>query len=99
MSLPERQLEVVVKLSARERQLIRQYGYPFEKLSAELARLEGDRRDRLVAIDGFELGQLIGDLSCSTNRARKRELVEQLDALCELLEREERELRRRPAGS
>jgi hypothetical protein len=91
--------DAIVELTARERDLIRLHGYPFGRLEADLAKLTSDQRTVNVAMDPFDLEQLIGDLSYSTNHREDGGLQEEFDELCERLESEERRLQRRSSSA
>ncbi|MGH7151440.1 MAG: hypothetical protein ACREIU_12120 [Planctomycetota bacterium] len=88
-----RHRRVTVELSARDRALILRDGYPFLNLKKALTALAGDESVRRVVIDPFELEQLIGDLSHSTNRCADHRLRLELTDLCERLEDDERRWR------
>lgn len=78
---------IVFELTAKERKLIQKYGYPFPALAVALDEVAKSRRIEEIEITGFELNQLIGDISRSINdRLGGSRVTSQLLDLCERLE-------------
>lgn len=78
---------VVFEFTAKERQLIAKYGYPFPALAKLLESAAKSRRIEEIEICDFELNQLIGDISRSINDQLGGPRVRpQLLDLCERLE-------------
>ena len=82
-----------LKLSARERLLLSEYGYPFEDFRKQLSTSSSSRATKTLNIDPFYLDKLIGNLAISMKEVDSYALIEELDALCEYLEDEERRQR------
>ena len=78
--------EVQLKLSMRERQLLCEYGYPFEELGEQLEMVADVKGAALLTTDDFYLEQLIGNLVISAKETDEPELLCELDALCTELE-------------
>ena len=77
---------IEVPLTAEERELILQYGYPFDRIKAALKSCNKSREVEIVRLDAFELEQLIGDLSISINEMDGGAIQLALFDLCERLE-------------
>ena len=77
---------VDVELSPRDRQLILDYGYPFDRIEAAIEEYRDRPNWEIVALDRFELEWLIGDLSYSINKRTTGDLQMELYDLCERLE-------------
>ena len=77
---------VHVELSARDRTLILEYGYPFDRIEAEVRAKENSPSVELVSLDRFELRRLIGDLSSSIKQSENDGHQVGLDDLIERLE-------------
>jgi hypothetical protein len=77
---------VEVELSARDRRLILEYGYPFDRIKAAIEECGASQHDELLDLDRFELERLIGDLSYSINKRTRGHLQMELYDLCERLE-------------
>ena len=58
---------VVFEFTAKERGLIKKYGYPFPALAKALDSIANSRKIEEIEITDFELNQLIGDISQSIN--------------------------------
>ena len=76
---------VRVELSARDRILILEYGYPFDRIEAVRAK-ENSPSVELVSLDRIELRCLIGDLSTSVKQSETDGHQVELDDLIERLE-------------
>ena len=72
---------VEVELSREGRSLILQYGYPFERIAGALKALENISTVELVALDRFELRQLLGTLRTAIEQADDENLRLKLDDL------------------
>jgi hypothetical protein len=79
---------IEIELTAEERALILQYGYPFDGIEQSLKACQD--RIETVPIDSFELERLIGDLSISINDMKGGAVQNELLDLCERLEAAER---------
>ena len=78
---------VVFEFTAKERGLIKKYGYPFPALAKALDSVANSRKIEEIEITDFELNQLIGDISQSINDGLGGSRVQsQLLDLCERLE-------------
>ena len=75
-----------LELSARDRRLILEYGYPFDRIRAAVEAFATSPDDEIVDLDQFELERLIGDLSYSINKRTRGKLQMELYQLCERLE-------------
>jgi hypothetical protein len=75
-----------LELTSREVSLLLKYGYPFpneeQKLRDSMA-VEGYHR---VSIDAYWVEMMLADLSRSAREVRSRRLLQELDALCSVLE-------------
>lgn len=87
MSNPSR---ITLELSARQRDLILRWGYPFETLKRELRKLASSKKDACVRVPRWEVEQLLGDLARSLNHEKVggawdelNELYEQVEAMME----------------
>jgi len=77
---------VHVELSARDRTLILEYGYPFDRIEAAVRAKENSPSVALVSLDRIELRRLIGDLSASIKQSENDGQQVELDDLIERLE-------------
>jgi len=77
---------VHVELSARDRTLILEYGYPFDRIEAAVRAKENSPSVELVSLDRIELRRLIGDLSASIKQSENDGHQVELDDLIERLE-------------
>ena len=73
--------ELRLRLSARERDLLSEYGYPFEDFGVQLSEVEGHRGTKTLIIVPFYLGALLADIVHSAKEIDDEELLEELDAL------------------
>lgn len=76
---PEARL--TLRLSADERALLWEYGYPFADLNGQLERLAEVNESCPVTIEPFYLDHLLADLIRSMKTIRHRALLERLDEL------------------
>jgi len=74
------------RLSARERELIARYGYPFDDLNEQLNRLAGVSAEAAVTIDPFYVECLTADLIRSARALTDETVLEEIDALLTVLE-------------
>jgi hypothetical protein len=79
-----------IELTAEERALILQYGYPFDRIKQSLKACQDSTGIETVPIDTFELERLIGDLSISINEMTGGIVQYKLLDLCDRLEAAER---------
>jgi len=77
-------------LTAKERSLLLQYGYPFEQIESALKACSKNTKIEVVPIGRFELEQLIGNLCYTINRMKSGRLQNELLDLCDRLEAAER---------
>jgi hypothetical protein len=76
-----------LELSSREVHLLLKYGYPFPEAEQPLRENRAVKGIHHVRIDAYWLEMLLGDLCRSLREQSSRALVEELDALCDELER------------
>ena len=81
---------IEIELTAEERALILQYGYPFDGIEQSLKACQDSTGIETVPIDTFELERLIGDLSISINDMKGGSAQQELLDLCDRLEAAER---------
>lgn len=81
---------IEIELTAEERALILQYGYPFEGIRQSLEACRDSKAVETMLIDTFELERLIGDLSISINDMKGGAVQDELADLCDRLEVAER---------
>ena len=79
-----------VELSARDRRLILDYGYPFPRIESAVKECPDDPTVEVVALDRIELKRLIADLYRSIKEQTADDLQMELDELCVRLEIAER---------
>lgn len=75
-----------VEIDQREASLILEYGYPFEPEKEKLKKIVSSGGWHIFSVDKFYLEAIIGDLCRSLRQVDDRELMEELDALCDILE-------------
>jgi hypothetical protein len=76
-----------LELSSREVHLLLNYGYPFPEAERPLRESQAVEGIHHVRIDAYWLEMMLGDLCRSVRQQSSRALVEELDALCDELER------------
>jgi hypothetical protein len=76
-----------LELSSREVHLLLKYGYPLPEAERPLRESRAAKGIHRVRIDAYWLEMMLGDLCRSTREQSSRGLVEELDALCDELER------------
>ncbi len=76
-----------LELSSREVHLLLKYGYPFPEAERPLRESRAVKGIHQVHIDAYWLEMMLGDLCRSVREQSSRALVEELDALCDELER------------
>jgi hypothetical protein len=76
-----------LELSSREVHLLLKYGYPFPEAERPLRESRAIKGIHHVRIDAYWLEMMLGDLCRSVREQSSRALVEELDALCDELER------------
>jgi hypothetical protein len=81
---------VKIELTAQERFLILEHGYPFDGIRQSLEACRDSKAITIVPIDAFELERLIGDLSTSINAMKGGVIQDKLLELCDRLETAER---------
>jgi hypothetical protein len=80
------QAAIKLRLSARERELVFKYGYPFQELKEQLAKYEYTTGSATVTIDSFFLDCLLADLVRSAKQLTDARLLDEIDALYTRLE-------------
>lgn len=75
-----------IQLTAEERSLLLQHGYPFEQIEQALKACASSRDIEIVPMDRFELEHLIGDVCRSINHMKSGATQNQLLELCDRLE-------------
>src|SRR5665213_46131 len=75
-----------LQLTARERKLILKYGYPFPGQEAQLRNCQIVNGMHVAHIDPYWISMWIADLVRSAKEIRSQGLLEELDALCDILE-------------
>lgn len=78
-----------VSLTQREVDLLLQYSYPFDDVEEHLRAFHGKGRTHVLKVDSFYLSRLIGDLVYSAKSIQSQSLLDELDALCDVLENAE----------
>lgn len=78
-----------VQLTQREVNLLLRYGYPFEEIQAQLNACKNRQGTHTLKISDFDLSHLIGDLVYSAKKINDDDLLEELDAVCSVLENAE----------
>ena len=73
--------KIKLQLSREERELILEYGYPFEVLRGQLNALKDSQLSEEVTTDDFYLGNLLADIVRSMKETEHEDLLERLDAL------------------
>ena len=76
-----------VSLTQREVDLLLQYSYPFDDEEEQLRAFHGRGGTHVLKVDSFYLSRLIGDLVYSAKSIQS--LLDELDALCDVLENAE----------
>lgn len=83
-AVPEK--DITLELSSRERDLLLKYGYPFPDEAQRLkdsGPVDGVHR---VEIGPYWIEMMIADIVRSGKQIRSRALLDELDALCDVLE-------------
>jgi len=75
-----------LQLSARERDLLLKYGYPFAEEAQRLKDSRAVRGYHRVQIDAYWVEMMVADIVRSAKKIRSRALLDELDALCDVLE-------------
>jgi len=76
-----------LELSSRDVHLLLKYGYPFPEAEQPLRESRAVKGIHHVRIDAYWLEMMLGDLCRSVREQSNPALVEELDALCDELER------------
>lgn len=79
-----------IQLTYEERDLILQYGYPFDRLAKALRRWPSNQAIRTISMSEYELKMLIGELCRSFNHEQCGDDEDGVLDLCERLEYAER---------
>jgi len=82
--------DINVKLTQRELKLLLEYAFPFEEDKEQLLRYSKIPGRHTISIDAFNFPRLIGDLIYSSKKINDAALLEEINALCETMEREEK---------
>ena len=75
-----------LELTAREVKLLLKYGYPFQEAQQALSSSRAVRGYHRVQIDAYWIEMMVADLVRSAKELRSRPLLDELDALCDVLE-------------
>lgn len=76
-----------IMLTHRERELILRYGYPFDDIERQLKQFREKRGRVRICDEPYWWEQVVGNLSISINEdVQDRDLLEELDELCNALE-------------
>lgn len=75
-----------LRLSARSRELLSEYGYPFEDFGKQLSGAESVKGISTLTIEPFYFDALRGELVRSAKEIEDEELLEEIDALYSELE-------------
>jgi hypothetical protein len=78
-----------VQLTQREVKLLLKYGYPFEEIEARLRACEDRKGTHTIKISQFDIEHLMGDLVYSAKKITNADVLEELDAVCSVLENAE----------
>jgi len=78
--------KVYLTLSQRDRDLIRDHGYPFHGIEAALDAIPERTDVAVVTCDRFEFEQLLGDLARSINDRPNDDIQDRLNELYECIE-------------
>jgi len=83
-----------MQLTPRELQLVRKYGYPFPDEAELLESSKVKNGLHVVQVDVYWIGMWIADIVRSARTLRSQRLLEELDALCDVLEAAEKNVLR-----
>lgn len=87
---------IEITFSHRERELMLEYGYPFEGIQLALEKLRSTRANRKVVASIMEWEQMVGNLSITINEDVDDEsLVYELDIIADHIELELRRMDRK----
>lgn len=75
-----------IQLLPEERELIVQYGYPFDRLAKSLRRHASSEAIKTILMSAYELEMLIGELSRSINHCECGRDEDAVIDLCDRLE-------------
>src|SRR5215470_11336210 len=75
-----------LEITPRERQLLLKYGYPFQEAEEALRNSRAVSGFHRVQIGAYWIDMMLADLSRSAREIRGRALLEEIDALCCVLE-------------
>ena len=75
-----------IQLTAEERSLLLEYGYPFQQIDQALQACATSREIEIVPKDRFKLEHLFGDVCRSINHMKSGATQNQLLELCDRLE-------------
>ena len=76
----------LLELTQRELQLLLKYAFPFPEQAEVLRTSQAKNGFHLVQMGNYWISLLIGDLVYSAQKIRSQRLLEELDALCCVLE-------------
>jgi hypothetical protein len=82
---PDRDLRTL-ELTTREVTLLLKYGYPFEEAQQALQTSRATKGYHRVRIGAYWIEMMVADLIRSAKKLRSQSLLEQIDALCDVLE-------------
>lgn len=84
-----------LRLTTRERDLVLEYGYPFPAEATLLRESPARNAEHVVSVSPYWVEMWIADLSRSGRTIRRASLLDELEALCCVLENA---IDRRPQG-
>lgn len=77
---------VTIDLSRREVQLLLKYGYPFDNEKTQLEAFQRREEPGQLSVGHYYLSMMIADLVRSAKSIRSAVILDEIDALCCLLE-------------
>ena len=75
-----------LELTTREVQLLLKYGYPFDEQEKTLRASRAVKGSHRVRIGAYWIEMMVADLVRSAKKLRSPALLEEIDALCDVLE-------------
>ena len=75
-----------LRLTTRERDLVLEYGYPFPDEATLLRESPARNGEHVVSVGPYWVEMWIADLSRSSRKIRRASLLDEIEALCCVLE-------------
>jgi hypothetical protein len=75
-----------LELTPREVHLLLKYGYPFPDAEQPLRESRAENGIHHVSIDAYWIEMMVADLARSARKLRSQALLDEIDALCDVLE-------------